>query len=77
MLVKYEPKYRLMRVKVVYFRPESSTKKKLTRKAYKEIKGKILRTRGKEITKLMGDRFRGPLDVRKDKLAYLKTFVPK
>jgi hypothetical protein len=49
----------------------------LTRKAYKEIKGKILRTRGKEITKLMGDRFRGPLDVRKDKLAYLKTFVPK
>ena len=32
----------------------------MTRKAFKEIKGKILRTRGKEITKLMGDKFQAP-----------------
>jgi hypothetical protein len=29
----------------------------MTRKGYKEIKGKILRIRGKEITKLRGDKF--------------------
>jgi len=55
MLVKYEPKYRLIRSGIV-------NKKKLTRKAYKEIKGKIVKTRGKEITKLMGDRFRGQFE---------------
>jgi hypothetical protein len=29
----------------------------MTRKGYKEIKGKILRSRGKEITKLRADKF--------------------
>jgi hypothetical protein len=41
------------------------TKKKYTRKAYKEIKGKCLRTRGKEITKLTGDKFKSPMEFRK------------
>ena len=58
MLVKYEPRYRLIRVFFIFInRAISLTKKKLTRKAYKEIKGKILKTRGKDIVKLMGDKF--------------------
>ena len=50
-------------------------KKKYTRKGYKEMKGKCKRTRGKEITKLLGDKYNTPLDVRKQKDAYLKSFV--
>jgi len=51
------------------------TKKKYTRKGYKEIKGKAKRTRGKEITKIMGLKFNGPLDFRQQKVTYLKNFV--
>ena len=40
------------------------TKKKYTRKGYKEIKGKAKRTRGKEITKIMGLKFNSPLEFR-------------
>jgi hypothetical protein len=47
----------------------------MTRKAYKEIKGKILRTRGKEITKLRGDKFQPAQDAQKQKNAYIKNFV--
>lgn len=57
-LLKYEPRYRLQRAGII-------EKKKYTRKAYKEAKGKVLRTRGKEITKLMGLKFNTPLEVRK------------
>jgi hypothetical protein len=42
---------------------------------YKEVKGKILRTRGKEITKLMGDKFLPVQDAKKQKDAFLKSFV--
>lgn len=57
-LLKYEPRYRLQRAGIL-------NKKKYTRKGYKEIKGKCKRTRGKEITKLMGLKYNTPLDVRK------------
>jgi hypothetical protein len=66
--LKYEPRYRLQRAGVL-------GKKKYTRKGYKEMKGKCKRTRGKEITKLLGDKYNTPLDVRKQKDAYLKSFV--
>jgi hypothetical protein len=39
------------------------------------MKSKCLRTRGKEITKLLGEKYNTPLDVRRQKDAYLKTFV--
>ena len=68
--MKYEPRYRLQRVGIL-------GKKKYTRKAYKETLGKCKRTRGKEITKLMGEKYNAPLDFRRQKDAYLKSYTAK
>ncbi|KAL4483907.1 hypothetical protein ABPG72_013913 [Tetrahymena utriculariae] len=70
-LLKYEPNYRLRKLKILGEKPN-------TRRSYKELKRKIKRTSGKAITKLLsekkGDTWAG---VQAKKSEHLKNFVAK
>jgi small subunit ribosomal protein S24e len=70
-LLKYEPKFRLRRKEVI-------PKKATNRKAWKELKTKIRKSRGKERSKLYATRKTDKVEeIRKLKSDYLKTFVAK
>ena len=67
-LLKYEPKFRIRKLGVL-------PKRSQTRKARKEIKGKVKKNRGKEKGKLVQTRKDTPADHRKLKEDYLKKLV--
>jgi small subunit ribosomal protein S24e len=66
-LLKYEPKNRLRKLGIL---PKRTT---AIRKSNKELKGKILRTRGKERSKLKVTKKGGPVEFRKQMEEYLKN----
>ena len=67
-LLKYEPKHRIRKLGVL-------PKRSQTRKARKEIKGKIKKNRGKERGKLVLTKKDTPTEHRKLKEEYLKKLV--
>jgi small subunit ribosomal protein S24e len=69
--MKYEPKYTLRRREIL-------PKRASNRKAWKELKTKIRKSRGKERSKLYVSRKTDKVEeIRKLKHDYLKTFVAK
>ncbi len=68
-LLKYEPKFRLRRREII-------PRKASNRKAWKELKTKIRKNRGKERSKLYLSRKTDKVEeIRKLKTDYLRTFV--